>query len=229
MQDAIDGLGGAALCPGLSARALPIGQCSRTIGAVSEFPFREKLRREFDSRRERNPRYSLRAFAVFLGTDHSTLSQILRGTRHIPERRIRSWSKRLGLDNEEITVYLAAEKIPNATMSQRHERLRQWTADAMGVVTERIHWQILRMSRRPGFRADCRWIAERAATSVDNVNLALATLLRLRLLETNSAGKWADSTGLPRLTEREFRRIALARIREGARGVRRTTGMQRQA
>jgi transcriptional regulator with XRE-family HTH domain len=198
----------------LAAGALLIGQRSRTISAVPEFPFRERLSREFKARREKNARYSLRAFAAFLATDHSTLSQILRGKRPIPESRIRRWSGKLGLDKEEIAVYLAAEKMPDEVTSARQERLRHWTADAMGVVTERVHWQILQLSRTPGFRADCRWIAGRTGASVDQVNLALATLLRLRLLETTPAGEWKDATGLPQLTEREFRRIALARIRE---------------
>jgi transcriptional regulator with XRE-family HTH domain len=193
---------------------------------MPEFAFRDRLRRELEARRNRNARYSMRAFAAFLGADHSTLSQILRGTRPVPASRIRSWAKKLGLDREEIAVYLAAERVPDAATSKRQEQLRHWTADAMGVVTERVHWHILRMSREPGFRADCRWIAERTGATVDQVNLALATLLRLRLLETTPAGEWADSTGVPRLTEREFRRIALARIRESARGVRGAAGLR---
>jgi uncharacterized protein (TIGR02147 family) len=184
---------------------------------VLEFPFRERLRVEFEARRKRNARYSLRAFAAFLGADHSTLSQIMRGTRPISDGRIRSWSRKLGLNKEEIAIYLAAEKIPDAAKFVRQERLRHWTADAIGVVEDRVHWQILRLSRAPKFRPDCRWIAERTGASVDQVNLALATLLRLRLLKTTAAGKWTDSTGLPHLTEHEFRKIALARIRQSAR------------
>lgn len=193
---------------------------------MSEFPFRERLCREFEVRRKRNARYSLRAFAAFLCADHSTLSQILRGTRPVPVSRIRSWSRKLGFDEEEIAVYMAAEQLPDAATRARQEQLRHWTADAMDVVTERIHWQILQLSRSPGFRADCRWIAGRTGASVDQVNLALATLLRLRLLETSQSGKWTDVTGLPQLTERGFRRIALARIREGARSFRGTAALR---
>jgi len=197
--------------------ALPTGFCSRTISAVNEFPFRERLRREFEVRRNRNARYSLRAFAAFLGADHSTLSQILRKTRRVPESRLRSWSRRLGLDTEEIALYLALERVPDAASSDREERLRRWTADAMGVATERVHLQILQLLRDPEFRADCRWIAKRSGASVDQVNLAWATLLRLRLIKTTSAGRWKDETGLAQLTEIAFRRVALARIREAAR------------
>jgi transcriptional regulator with XRE-family HTH domain len=196
---------------------------------VPEFPFRERLRVEFEARRKRNTRYSLRAFAAFLGADHSTLSQIMRGVRPISDGRIRGWSKQLGLDKEEIAVYLAAEKIPDAATAARQERLRHWTADALGVVQDRVHWQILRLSRAPEFRLDCRWIAESTGASVDRVNLALATLLRLRLLKTSATGEWADSTGLPHLTEREFRKIALARIRESTRAARGIAGLGRSA
>ena len=64
-------------------------------------PFRARLEQELRDRHASNPRYSLRAFAAFLGTDHSTLSQILRGKRRAPAAQIRKWTKKLGLDGEE--------------------------------------------------------------------------------------------------------------------------------
>jgi transcriptional regulator with XRE-family HTH domain len=176
--------------------------------------FRERLRQELESRRSKNPRYSLRALATFLGTDHSTLSQVLRGTRPVPARRIRSWAKKLGCGREETTVYIAAEHVPDAQTAERHQQLRQWTAEALSVVSDPVHWRILRLSRAADFQADCRWIAEETDSTVDQVNLALSRLLRLGLLEMSAAGKWKDLTGLRRLTEPEFRKLALARVRE---------------
>jgi hypothetical protein len=58
-------------------------------------PFRERLRTEFESRRKNNPRYSMRALALFLDTDHSTLAQILRGIPRAPAHHIRRWAKKL--------------------------------------------------------------------------------------------------------------------------------------
>jgi hypothetical protein len=78
--------------------------------------------------------------------------------------------------------------------------------------------------RDPDFRADCRRIAKRAGVSVDRVNLAWATLLRLRLIKTTSTGRWRHQTGLAQLPERAFRRVALARIRESAGCASGTTG-----
>ena len=76
--------------------------------------------------------------------------------------------------------------------------------------------QIVKLCRAPDFRPDCRWIATQAGVSVDEVNLALQRLLRLGLIELASDGVWRDSTGLKRPDEREFRRVALARVREKA-------------
>ena len=66
------------------------------------------------------------------------------------------------------------------------------------------------------FRADCRWIALQIGAEVDEVNMAFSRLLRLGLLEVRSAGTWREMTGLKSPTEKEFRKLALARVREKA-------------
>ena len=178
--------------------------------------FQEILRKEFAERRRKNSRYSLRAFAASLETDHSTLSQVMRGSRRPPATKIRSWARKLGMTPEEATVYIAAQHLPDSSTAARQEQLRHWTAEAVGVVTEPAHWQILRLSRTPEFKPDCRWIAHQTGSSVDAINVALSRLLRLRLLKISRAGEWTDLTGLERLTERAFRKLALVRVREEA-------------
>lgn len=178
--------------------------------------FAERLSEEFAARKRSNQRYSLRAFAAFLGADHSTLSQVLRGTRRATVAQVRAWGRQLAISPAEITVYLAAEQVPDDATAGRHAMLRHWTAEAMAVVRDRTHFEILRLCRAEGFRADCRWIAERARVDVDQVNVALARLLRLGLIEMCADGAWRDRTGLARFNEREFRTLALGRVREKA-------------
>jgi transcriptional regulator with XRE-family HTH domain len=178
--------------------------------------FGERLCREFESRRKRNSRYSIRAFATFLRTDHSTLSQILRGTRRVPVNRISVWAKKLGMSDEEIALYAAAESAPDTAAHARQEQIRHWTAEAASLVREPLHLQILELSRKPNFRADCRWIATQLNVTVDEVNIAFSRLLRLRLVTANGPDKWTDLTCIPQLTEREFLDMALARARESA-------------
>src|SRR5215467_2754193 len=116
--------------------------------------FRDKLLREFEQRKATNSRYSLRAFATFLQTDHSTLSQILRGTRPIPTDRLRLWGKKLGMTREELAVYVAAQYVPSGQDRDRQEQLRHWTAEALAVVNAPCHGQIILFTRQTRFRGD---------------------------------------------------------------------------
>ena len=83
--------------------------------------FRDRLEQEFAARPEKNSRYSLRAFATFLGANHSTLSQILKGSRRVPASSIRSWARKLGMSREEAAVYVA----PSTCPTQRLRRARR--------------------------------------------------------------------------------------------------------
>jgi transcriptional regulator with XRE-family HTH domain len=183
-------------------RNLAPGLVIRLLRPYARKVFRERLNFEFGKRKQDCPNYSLRAFANLLGMDHSTLSQILRGYRRATVSQIRAAGKILGLSPEEITVYLAAEHVPDAGTAARQDQLRQWT----------VHWEILRLCREPGFRADCRWIAGKAEVTVDAVNIALTRLLRLRLID----GSWKDLTGAKARTASAFRKLALSRVQEKA-------------
>jgi hypothetical protein len=178
-------------------------------------PFLDRLRHEFRRRREKNVRYSLRAFALFLNVDHSTLSQILRGGWRVPIARMRLWARKLGLGPEEAAAYIASEHLPDASIAERQSQSdigarRPWPSSRT-----RAHWDIVRLSRTPAFRADSQWIARRIAGSVDQVNIAFTRLLRLRLIETNASGNWRCNANSV-ITEHEFRQMALARVRERA-------------
>ena len=181
---------------------------------MGDSQFQDKLKREFETRRERNPRYSLRAFASFLEADHSTLSQIFRDKRRIPLRQLRSWGKKLGMTAEEIAAFVAAQHVPDPSIVRRQEQLRHWTAEALAIVSDRCHWQIVQLTRSPEFQSDCRWVAKQLGATVDGVNIVLSRLLRLRLLEIGPGGKWKCARGRGKFTEAEFTKRALVKVRE---------------
>ena len=178
--------------------------------------FRDRLQREWAQRRSANARFSLRAFALLLGTDHSTLSQILRGQRRIPLSSLRPWARRLGLDPEEIAAYVAAEHLPDPDTAARHSQLLHWTAEAAALLTSRLHWQIYHHCRQTIAPPDCRQIALEFGVTVDDLNVAFTRLLRLQILATDTAGHWLPALQPPLDTERDFRREALARVRRMA-------------
>jgi transcriptional regulator with XRE-family HTH domain len=178
--------------------------------------FKDRLGEELERRQRMNPRYSLRAFARLLGSDHSTLSQIMRGARRPPISRIPAWAEKLGLAEDETLIYVLAERIAAAPNDGSQEKLRQWLSEAMSIITERAHWEIVRLTREPGFRTDTRWIAQQAGHSVDQVNMAFDRLLRLGLIESHCAGQWKAPAGLRCVSEAEFRKLALSRLRDRA-------------
>jgi DNA-binding transcriptional regulator YdaS (Cro superfamily) len=124
--------------------------------------FRDLLRDELDRRRARNRRYSLRSFARFLGVDHSTLSQIIRGRRRLTPRTIGPMGERLGLAANVLRECAAGEN------------------DAV----------VLRVVTRASFRPDVRWIAVRTGLTIDDINISLHRLLHGRALAMVSRDSW---------------------------------------
>jgi len=172
--------------------------------------FRDRLTRELEQRREANPRYSLRAFARFLTTDHSTLSQVIRGKRAIPTGQLRLWAKKLGLDPEEAAAWVAAEHLPEPADAERERQLRHWTTEAVAIASDSTHWELIRIARTPNLQPDCRRVATELGVTPDRVNMAFSRLLGLRLMTTSADGRWQDITDPPVKTERQFLRLALS-------------------
>jgi hypothetical protein len=122
------------------------------------------------------------------------------------------------MSSEEAAAYVIEQHVPDLTTGSRQEQLRHWAAEALSIANDQNHWQVLRLLRSRGFQSDSRWVATQLRISVDQVNVVLSRLLRLRLMEIAPGGKWkAIATPLCR-TEAEFRKLALIRVRELAAG-----------
>lgn len=164
----------------------------RLAGAASE-GFREKLQAELGRRCRENPQYSLRAFAMDLGTDHSTLSQILRGKRRLTEETIRRLGGKLGLSDGEIRALCAHEKLTGGPAGAGPEIIeaRRLSEYAAKVVSEWHHFAILELTHVEDFVPDIRWIARVLDLPQDEVVVAVNRLVYLKLLEM-CGGEWID-------------------------------------
>ena len=117
------------------------------------------LEREYARRRDRNRRYSLRAFARDLGCDHSTLSQWMRGKRVMTEQ--------------------AAEAVCDALALHGIDRRRVRELDASDL-------DVFAAARESGAR-DCHALAAITGLGIDRLNLSLFKLMRLDVLRMNGA------------------------------------------
>jgi transcriptional regulator with XRE-family HTH domain len=134
----------------------------RTNAVESGMQLRARLVAEFQRRRRRNSRYSLRAFAQSLETHHSTVARILHGERRPSGPTIDRICRRLGLDEREVARSRAAEHAQS----------------------------IVQLVTRTDFRPDCRWIATMTGIALDDVNRALHLLLQERRLLMNTTTRW---------------------------------------
>jgi hypothetical protein len=184
---------------------------SATIGAG----FRDILRTELARRCAANERYSLRAFARFLRTDHASLSQILRGKRKISETTVRQLSVRLGLDGRRIDELVVHERSALGGPSGIDlAAVREVTGRALGTLTNWHDWAILELTRLDCFRPDARWIARVLDCSVDDVQLALHRLTSFGFLEMTTKDRWTDRTGHVLESAEELASLAVERLAE---------------
>jgi transcriptional regulator with XRE-family HTH domain len=185
------------------------------LGRTPRSSFRLFLRAELGRRCARNPRYSLRAFANFLGLDHATLSQLLRGKRRLTERTIRTLGAKLGLDRDAIDAHVAREPFDagGGTLDAGRADSRRVTSDIVRLVSEWEHYAILELVRLKDFRPDVNWIARVLDLHPDRVTLAIDRLVRLGLLVMETRHRWVDTSGdavadLSELTQEAIRRFA---------------------
>ena len=130
--------------------------------SVAFMDLRATLATELESRKGRNPRYSLRAFARALGTNHGTLSQILSSQRPLTPRNIRILGKRVGLNPAQIREACLAGHCDS----------------------------IARLVANPRFKADARWIAVMTGIPLDEVSVALHWLLYTRRIVMTDRSTW---------------------------------------
>jgi plasmid maintenance system antidote protein VapI len=123
---------------------------------------RARLQQEYQKRLDRNPRYSMRAFARSLSMHHTTVSRLLNGTRTASRDMLRTVGQRLGLSAEQLII------------AQQHE-------DAS---------RILAAAQSPDFRADSRWLAMKTGIDLDDVNRALHQLIHDRRLVMQTTTSW---------------------------------------
>ncbi|MGE3973245.1 MAG: TIGR02147 family protein [Bdellovibrionales bacterium] len=161
-------------------------------GSLSTKNFRQYLQLELLRRCEKNPSYSLRAFAQALKIDHSTLSQLLRGKRSLSEKMLITLANALDLGPQEIEPFRS-----KLNKDGSRQGIQDLSIDSFIVMSEWYHDAILELMRLETFQNDPKWIAKQLKITVSQVTIALERLERLDLIEIPKSGMWishADRT-----------------------------------
>lgn len=149
----------------------------------SQSYFRDCLRRELAARLDRNPRYSLRAFARSLDVPASTLSRALAGKRSISLEAAQRIAAALDLAPKEKAHFLdSLSETPTRRGASRATEVSEVDEETFRVIADWQHYAILELTYLKAFRPEAGWIAKRLGISEMEASLALDRLLRLGLL-----------------------------------------------
>jgi uncharacterized protein (TIGR02147 family) len=200
-----------------------ISFCMTTL---SEKTYRTILREELEARCERNPRYSLRAFARDLGVTSSRLSEVMGGRYGLSREAAHEIAKKLSYNDEECRRFcdLVDAQHARAQKDRRAAKARldvnsvdyqQLTLDSFQVISDWYHYAILELTLVQDYEDNIEWMARRLGISPHIVSAAVERLQRLDLLTVQegvlkaSDGFTATPSGIPSDALKKFHRQLL--------------------
>lgn len=177
--------------------------------------FKIFLEQEFARRAEKNPKYSLRAFARHLGVDSAFLSKILRGKRQITYSTITRFSQKLHLSHEETQSFLESpvHKSSRASNVWKKNNFVGVDPDKFKVISDWYHYAILELLNVDNFVPDTQWIATNLGITFAEAHAAIERLKRLELILVLPTGEWRCGSSLT-TTNTEFSMEAFRKMQK---------------
>jgi uncharacterized protein (TIGR02147 family) len=143
----------------------------------------ELLRRTLAERCQKNPQYSIRAFARASGISHTVLSLVLSGKRGLSTKAVAKLADHLQLDPQQRQALMTKKA---ATPGEADYQVL--SLDAFEMISDWYHYAILTLLELPHAVFDARWVAGQLGLNPLNAKLAMERLERLGLLEKNAEG-----------------------------------------
>lgn len=149
--------------------------------------FKSYLQAELVRRCQRNPRYSIRAFAKALDVDASTLAKILNGKRSLGRRAVENMGRKLGMSPKDLETFISSE----ASAPSSYDQLK---LDLFEIISDWHHMAILELMTIENFRNDPKWIAQALGLSIAETKASIERLMNVGMLEIGPQGQWLDKS-----------------------------------
>lgn len=147
------------------------------------------LLKELTARKNRNPSYSLRAFARDLGVSPAALSQYLARKRELSKKNRQSVIEKMRLSpTEQESLWISAR--PNSTVKTTYGQIAE---DTFRIISDWVSLATLNLAHLKSNKADAGWIAKRLGIPSNEAKDTLNRLVRVGLLEIKS-GKMHRTT-----------------------------------
>jgi len=160
-----------------------------------KYDYRFLLIKELEQRQQKNPAYSLRAFARTLNMSPAYVSQLFTGKRILSEKKASALSQKLKWPAKRKKIFLTLLQYQKAPTKESKDyffeqiqdlseldflELKQ---DQFDVVAGWHHFAIVELSDLKDFKQNPTWIAKKLDISVMQAEQALERLIRIGLLK----------------------------------------------
>lgn len=152
-----------------------------------------------EERKKKNPSYSLRSLASFLGINSATLSSIIKGSRALSQEKALEIAQKLNFDNTTKRLFTWG----TIKKEDKPETLEEYildreiiSEDKKNIIIEWQHLAILQLFKCSDFKSDTSWIAQRLGINEDLVLDSLKILTQEGLIQENDQNQWIR-TSLP--------------------------------
>lgn len=139
------------------------------------------LLRQFEEARARNPKVSLRSFALRLGLSSGALSEIFKGKRVLSNALKKRIVGKLTLSPKEALIFFHND-LPAKLGLTQDDRLTL-SQDQFRLISDWWYFALLNLVKTKGFKNQRSWMARRLGLSITTVQEAWERLLRLGYLE----------------------------------------------
>ncbi|MEQ1665024.1 MAG: DUF4423 domain-containing protein [Bdellovibrionales bacterium] len=146
--------------------------------------FRAYLQKEYLEIRDRNPGFSLRAYARKLKVDPGSLSQFLNGHRAYSLKKVQQLALQIGLDRKQLANLFTTNPELNFIEFDRLHLLSKW-----------YYVAILECLALDGFQPSPKWISEKIGLSLSIVSVAINQLFTEGVLTLKNDGSWQNNWG----------------------------------
>ncbi|MFN8370509.1 MAG: TIGR02147 family protein [Bacteriovoracaceae bacterium] len=155
------------------------------------------LKNRLEEKLQKNPAFSLRAFARLIKLSPSYLSRVLSGERKLTFKAATIISESLALNPQEKKTFYDLvlndqSTQPSKKISQKKEEINQnleLTLEAFKIVSDWYHYGITQLFFVEGFQDDPTWIAKMLEIRPIEAKFALARLEKLGIIERDKNGK----------------------------------------
>lgn len=170
------------------------------------------IQADFDKKQSVNSRYSLRAYASYLGLSPASLSKILSNKVEVSPKILKQIAPKLNLtpaQYNKLEDSLKKIKKSNSIKFIENEGIRKLQMEEFNFISDWYHFAILEIFNLDHYDDSPEWIAKKLGIDEAKVEAALDRLINLKLLEYDNKGHIVLSSDFTSVLDYSFSSTAM--------------------